>query len=40
VTFYGTDVLRIAGGRLAEYWVTADSMWLMQQLGITQVPPL
>jgi hypothetical protein len=40
VTFHGTDTLRIADGRLAEYWANADSLSLMQQLGVTQVPPL
>jgi predicted ester cyclase len=35
-----TDTLRIADGRLAEYWANADSLALMQQLGVTQVPPL
>ncbi len=33
VSFTGTDILRIAGGQLAEYWANADSLLFMQQLG-------
>lgn len=38
VTFTGTDTLRIAGGKLAEYWANADSLLFFQQLGVRQVP--
>jgi len=33
VTFGGIDIMRVAGGRLAEYWVSSDGISLMQQLG-------
>jgi predicted ester cyclase len=32
--FYGTDILRIDDGLIAEYWANADSLWVAQQLGI------
>jgi predicted ester cyclase len=38
VTFTGTDTLRIAEGKLAEYWANADSLLFFQQLGIREVP--
>jgi predicted ester cyclase len=38
ITFTGTDTLRIADGRLAEYWANADSLLFFQQLGIREVP--
>lgn len=38
VTFTGTDTLRIAGGKLAEYWANADSLLFIQQLGVREVP--
>jgi predicted ester cyclase len=40
VTFTGTDTLRIADGKLAEYWANADSLLFFQQLGIREVPVL
>ena len=36
VTFTGT--LRIAGGKLSEYWANADSLLFFQQLGVREVP--
>jgi SnoaL-like polyketide cyclase len=39
VTFTGTDTLRIAGGKLAEYWANADSVLFILQLGVRYVPP-
>ena len=33
VAFGGTDVLRVAGDRFAEYWVSSDGLSLMEQLG-------
>jgi predicted ester cyclase len=33
VTFGGIDIMRIEGGRFAEYWVSSDGLALMQQLG-------
>jgi predicted ester cyclase len=38
ITFTGTDTLRIADGKLAEYWANADSLLFFQQLGIREVP--
>ena len=40
VNFTGTDTLRIAGGRLAEYWANADALLFFQQLGIRELPAL
>ncbi len=37
-TFTGTDTLRIAGGKLAEYWENAHSLLFIQQLGVRKVP--
>jgi uncharacterized protein YbjT (DUF2867 family) len=38
VTFTGTDTLRVAGGKLAEYWANADSLLFVQQLGVRELP--
>jgi len=38
ITFTGTDTLRIAAGKLAEYWANADSLLFFQQLGIREIP--
>ena len=38
VTFTGTDILRVADGKLAEYWGDADSLLFIQQLGAREVP--
>jgi predicted ester cyclase len=38
VTFTGTDTLRIADGKLAEYWANTDSLLFFQQLGVREVP--
>ena len=38
VTFTGTDILRVADGKLAEYWGDADSLLFIQQLGVREVP--
>lgn len=40
LVFYGTDVLKVADGLLAEYWANADSLWFVQQLGMREVPAL
>lgn len=40
VVFTGTDILRIADGMLAEYWLSADSLLFSQQLGVREVPAL
>jgi predicted ester cyclase len=33
VKFSGTDLLRIESKKFVEYWVSSDSLHLMQQLG-------
>ncbi len=38
ITFTGTDTLRIADGKLAEYWANADSLLFVQQLGVREIP--
>jgi predicted ester cyclase len=38
VTFTGTDTLRIANGKIAEYWAHADSLLFVQQLGLSAIP--
>ena len=38
VTFTGTDILRIADGKFAEYWGDADSLLFIQQLGVRKFP--
>jgi steroid delta-isomerase-like uncharacterized protein len=38
ITFTGTDTLRIADGKLAEYWANADSLLFFQQIGVREVP--
>lgn len=38
ISFTGTDTLRIAGGKLAEYWANANSLLFLQQLGVHEVP--
>jgi predicted ester cyclase len=40
VSFAGTDILRLDGDLIAEYWVNADIVWFFQQLGITAIPAL
>ncbi|KOV82901.1 ester cyclase [Nocardia sp. NRRL S-836] len=37
ISFYGTDVLRLRDGLIAEYWANADSLWAAQQLGLVQL---
>ena len=31
-------IMRLAGGKLAEYWVEGDNLGLMQQVGAVPVP--
>lgn len=38
VSFTGADILRTAGGKLAEYWANTDSLLFFQQLGAREVP--
>ena len=35
VDFTGTDILRIEGGLLAEYWLNSDVHVMAAQLGMT-----
>jgi len=37
VAFTGTDTLRVADGKLAEYWLNADTLLFNQQLGVREV---
>ncbi|WP_434444321.1 ester cyclase [Lentzea sp. E54] len=37
ISFYGTDILRLQDGLVAEYWANADSLWAAQQLGVVQL---
>jgi steroid delta-isomerase-like uncharacterized protein len=39
VTWSFIDIWRIANGKLAEHWVEADMMGMMQQLGLLPPPP-
>jgi predicted ester cyclase len=34
IAFSGIDLLRIANGKIVEYWVSSDGMYVMQQLGV------
>lgn len=38
VSFGVIDIIRVAGGKLAEHWGQMDSMGLMQQLGAIPAP--
>ena len=38
VRFTGTDTLRLVDGLIAEYWANADSLLLVQQFGVREVP--
>ncbi|MBE1878993.1 ester cyclase [Myceligenerans pegani] len=41
VGFFGADLLRLDGeGRIVEYWVHSDSLWFVQQLGLSELPSL
>jgi SnoaL-like polyketide cyclase len=37
VTFTGTDILLVRGGKIVEYWLNADSASLLAQLGVQPV---
>jgi hypothetical protein len=32
--------LSLQDDQITEYWANADSLWFMQQLGVTQMPAL
>jgi predicted ester cyclase len=34
VEYAGIDILRVEGGRVVEYWLCADVLQLLQQLGV------
>ena len=38
VRWSGTDVYRLAGGKIVEWWRNDDSVWLLHQLGRDLVP--
>ncbi len=40
ITWSFIDIWRIADGQLAEHWVEADIMGVMQQLGVLPPPPV
>ncbi|MEV0297507.1 ester cyclase [Nocardia sp. NPDC050710] len=35
IEFFGTDILKVTDNLISEYWANADSMWVVQQLGIS-----
>ena len=37
VTFTGTDIVLVKGGKIVEYWLNADSASLLAQLGVRPV---
>lgn len=34
IAYEGMDLLRIEGGQLVEYWLSADTLNLLQQIGV------
>jgi predicted ester cyclase len=38
VTVTGTDIFRIAGGKIVELWQHWDQLGLLQQLGVIPTP--
>lgn len=38
VSVTGIDIFRIAGGKIAEFWLSWDQLGLMQQLGVVPAP--
>ena len=32
ITFGGIDIWRVEGGKIVEYWVSSDGLWMMAQL--------
>jgi hypothetical protein len=40
VAITGTDIVRIEDGKFAEYWLNADTLFFMQQIGVKEVPTL
>jgi predicted ester cyclase len=40
VAFTGTDIVRIEDGKFAEYWLNADTLSFMQQIGIHEIAAL
>ena len=40
IAFTGTDIVRIEDGKFAEYWLNADTLFFMQQIGVKEVPAL
>ena len=40
ITFTGTDIVRVVDGKFVEYWLNVDSLYMLQQLGVREVPAL
>ena len=40
VAITGIDIVRIEDGKFAEYWLNADTLCFMQQIGVKEVPAL
>ena len=38
ISFSGISIFRLAGGKIAEFWIESDSLGLMQQLGVVPAP--
>jgi predicted ester cyclase len=38
VKYNQVEMLRIAGGKIAEWWVEMDRLWMAQQLGFELKP--
>lgn len=40
ITFTGTDIVRVVDGKFVEYWLNVDSLYMLQQLRVREVPAL
>ncbi len=40
IAFTGTDIVRVVDGKFVEYWLNADSLYFIQQVGVDGVPTL
>lgn len=34
IQYYGIDILRVVDGKIVEYWLCADTLHLLQQIGV------
>jgi len=39
-TWSGVTIVRLFGGRIVEYWLEADNLGFMGQIGVVPVPEL